>query len=75
MLVKKSILMLVVFGLIMGCSQNQVKAESKESAAPKADDKVFDLPYLMRDLDNGLRVIVVPTDYPEVVSVQIPVHT
>ncbi len=38
-------------------------------------EKVFNLPYLMRDLDNGLRVIVVPTDYPEVVTVQIPVQT
>ncbi len=33
------------------------------------------MPYLMRDLDNGLRVIVVPTDYPDIVSIQIPVQT
>ncbi|MGB0716659.1 MAG: M16 family metallopeptidase [Phycisphaerae bacterium] len=37
--------------------------------------KVFDLPYLMRDLDNGLRVIVVKTDYPDIVTLQIPVQT
>jgi len=36
---------------------------------------VFDMPYLMRDLDNGLRVIVVPTDYPDIVTIQIPVQT
>jgi zinc protease len=72
MLFRKSILMVSVFGLIMGCSQNQVKAES---SVKKADDKVFDLPYVMKDLKNGLRVIIVPTDYPEVVSVQIPVQT
>ena len=29
----------------------------------------------MRDLENGLRVIVVPTDYPDIVSLQIPVQT
>ena len=75
MLVKKSILVLVVFGLIMGCSQNQVKAGSTKTEGAKADDKVFDMPYLMRDLDNGLRVIVVPTDYPEVVSLQIPIQS
>ncbi len=45
------------------------KAEGGEA------DQIFDLPYLMRDLDNGLRVIVVPTDYPDVVSLQIPVQT
>ncbi|MEJ2602599.1 MAG: pitrilysin family protein [Gammaproteobacteria bacterium] len=39
------------------------------------DDRIFDLPYLMRDLENGLRVIIVPTDYPDVVSMQIPVQT
>ena len=36
---------------------------------------VFDLPYLMRDLDNGLRVIIVRTDYPDIVTIQIPVQT
>ena len=36
---------------------------------------IFDMPYLMRDLDNGLRVIVVPTDYPDIVTIQIPVQT
>ena len=38
-------------------------------------DKVFDMPYLMRDLDNGLRVIIVKTDYPDIVTLQIPVQT
>ncbi|MGH8193555.1 MAG: M16 family metallopeptidase [Woeseiaceae bacterium] len=37
--------------------------------------RIFDMPYLMRDLDNGLRVIVVKTDYPDIVSLQIPVQT
>jgi zinc protease len=37
--------------------------------------KIFDMPYLMRDLDNGLRVIVVPTDFPDIVTIQIPVQT
>ena len=39
------------------------------------DAKVFDMPYLMRDLENGLRVIVVPTDFPDIVTIQIPVKT
>jgi len=47
-------------------------------AAPLAaseSSRIFDLPYQMRELDNGLRVIVVPTDTPGVVSLQIPVQT
>ncbi len=45
--------------------------------APAAEngDRIFDLPYLMKDLPNGLRVIIVPTDYPDVVTLQIPVQT
>ncbi|NNF66270.1 MAG: insulinase family protein, partial [Gammaproteobacteria bacterium] len=45
-----------------------------EAPATTASD-VFDLPYLMKDLKNGLRVIVVKTDYPDIVSLQIPVQT
>lgn len=45
------------------------------TAADSASDGIFDLPYLMRDLDNGLRVIVVKTDYPDIVTIQIPVQT
>jgi zinc protease len=44
-------------------------------ALVRADDRLFDLSYVQRDLDNGLRVIVVPTDYPDIVSLQIPVQT
>jgi zinc protease len=40
-----------------------------------AADKIFPLPYEQRTLENGLRVIVVPTDTPGVVSLQIPVQT
>ena len=40
-----------------------------------ADEQLFDLSYVQRDLKNGLRVIVVPTDYPDIVSLQIPVQT
>jgi zinc protease len=37
--------------------------------------RIFEMPYLMRDLENGLRVIVVRTDYPDIVTLQIPVQT
>ncbi|MEJ2521427.1 MAG: pitrilysin family protein [Gammaproteobacteria bacterium] len=46
-----------------------------ETPAPEAGERVFDLPYESRVLDNGLKVIVVKTDYPDIVSLQIPVKT
>ncbi len=59
-----------VSALMTACGQ---KAEAPAGIAQSS--KIFDMPYLMRDLDNGLRVIVVPTDYPDIVSIQIPVQT
>jgi zinc protease len=41
------------------------------AAAQNAD--VFPYDYEVRDLDNGLRVIAIPTDYPEIVSLYVPV--
>ena len=44
-----------------------------------ADDtgtsKIFPYEYHARDLKNGLRVVVIPTDYPNIVALQIPVQT
>ncbi len=45
------------------------------TAHAQDSNRIFDLPYEMRDLDNGLRVIVVPTGYPDIVSIQMPVQT
>ena len=73
------LLTMVVATLLVACGGKQetgTPAESNNAAdATVASDKIFDMPYLMRDLDNGLRVIVVPTDYPDIVSIQIPVQT
>ena len=44
-------------------------------AQPAGDAKIFPYEYEMRDLPNGLRVIVIPTDYPNIVALQIPVMT
>jgi len=45
---------------------------SKQSSANN-DNKVFSQDYAFKELANGLRVLVVKTDYPDLVSVQIPV--
>ncbi|MFQ5707484.1 MAG: M16 family metallopeptidase [bacterium] len=39
------------------------------------DSKIFPYKYEVKDLPNGLRVVVIPTDYPNIVSLQIPVQT
>jgi zinc protease len=71
-----TLILLVLF--IMACNDPYDSSEPKADEAKRGDmenTKIFDMPYLMRDLDNGLRVIVVPTDYPDIVTLQIPVQT
>src|SRR5210317_1470285 len=58
--------------LLAACSQD---VESPVTEVAEGPSKIFDMPYLMKDLDNGLRVIIVPTDYPDIVTIQIPVQT
>lgn len=43
--------------------------------AQAGENRILDLPYLERELDNGLKLIVVPADTPGLVSLQIPVQT
>jgi zinc protease len=50
-------------------SNNNGAMQSSSSNA----NKVFSQKYLFKELPNGLRVLVVKTDYPDLVSVQIPV--
>lgn len=69
----KQVFLIAILIISAGCSQNSVKPDAIANNTPS--DKIFNMPYLMRDMDNGLRVIVVPTDYPDVVTVQIPVQT
>lgn len=44
-------------------------------ASEDSESRIFPYKYEMRDLENGLRVIVIPTDYPNIVALQIPVTT
>ena len=57
---------------LAACGQSTDTPETQTASEP---DKIFDMPYLARDLDNGLRVIIVPTDFPDIVTIQIPVQT
>src|SRR5688572_6791799 len=70
-----------------GCASQQTVDADSGSAATVADagatpgsksgstDKLLDLPYIQRELDNGLKVIVVKAPFPGTVSVQIPMQT
>jgi zinc protease len=71
-MMKKLITAISLALLLAACSKD---AESPLTEAAEGPSKIFEMPYLMRDLDNGLRVIIVPTDYPDIVTLQIPVQT
>jgi zinc protease len=57
---------------LTGCVSNSAQQTASAQSA-QTNNKVFSQDYLLEELDNGLRVMVVKTDYPDVVSVQIPV--
>ena len=50
-------------------------AFSSAAQVDHAEARIFPYAYQVRDFDNGLRAIVIPTDYPNIVSLQIPVST
>lgn len=45
------------------------------AAAGKGGGKIFPYPYTIDDLPNGLRLVTVPTDFPDLVSLYIVVQT
>ena len=48
-------------------------SRSPVTSIQKNSNKVFSQNYVFKELPNGLRVLIVRTDYPDLVSVQIPV--
>jgi zinc protease len=69
----KKLLATITVALALGaCGKSTPEPEVETAAEPS---KIFDMPYLARDLDNGLRVVIVPTDFPDIVTIQIPVQT
>jgi len=73
---RKLIATLSAMLLLAACGQSTDTPATATTAETTAEPaKIFDMPYLERDLENGLRVIIVPTDYPDIVTIQIPVQT
>ena len=73
----RAILMASATTLAASCAAPRSEpAESPPAAVQDgAAEPVFDLPWQERELPNGLKVIVVKTDFPDIVSLQIPVQT
>src|SRR6201991_5226682 len=59
---KKLVVAFLVLGLLMPLTAS-------------ADSKIFPYKYFMDDLPNGLRIVTVPTDYPNIVALYIVVST
>ncbi|HZH32312.1 MAG TPA: pitrilysin family protein [Pyrinomonadaceae bacterium] len=51
------------------------KAAPKKAAPATKQRKIFPYPYTLDDLPNGLRLVTVPTDYPNLVALYIVVQT
>ncbi|NJN06010.1 MAG: insulinase family protein, partial [Rhodobacteraceae bacterium] len=76
---------LICAGLLSDCASPQrsdpatTAAQSDASpdgtATTEQSTRLFDLPHLQQELDNGLRVIVVKAPFKDTVSVQIPLQT
>jgi zinc protease len=54
-------------------ASNNASSRMSQQSSANNTNKVFSQNYLFKELANGLRVLVVKTDYPDLVSVQIPV--
>lgn len=61
--------------LLLASCVNQPTTTDNGISQNSDSDKIFNLPYHMETLDNGLRVIIVKTDYPDLVSLHIPMQT
>lgn len=67
--------------LLAACQSPTPKRANQPPTAPVAaraaeqPARIFDLPYVQKELDNGLKVIVIKTPQKGMVSVQIPVRT
>ncbi len=54
-------------------TQTHQNSTAHNAAVETNSNKVFSQDYSFKELANGLRVLIVKTDYPDLVSVQIPV--
>ncbi|HET6630684.1 MAG TPA: pitrilysin family protein [Woeseiaceae bacterium] len=76
---RHAVMALLASALLAACGDSNTPPTAETGAGGTTSEgpmpRIFDMPYLMRDLENGLRVIIVETDYPDIVTLQIPVQT
>src|SRR5580765_205152 len=73
-----AILLALVPALAMAQKKTSTKAAPRKTAAapaPAAAGEIFPFPVTEKTLPNGLKVMVVQTGFPNIVSIQIPVQT
>ncbi|HWT00481.1 MAG TPA: pitrilysin family protein [Pyrinomonadaceae bacterium] len=68
---------LLIIGSLLLCLPLAVAAQRRrgQSAPPPREQKLFPYQYTIDDLPNGLRLVTVPTDYPNLVALYIVVQT
>lgn len=73
----KQLALAVTTVLTLSACVSTAENNKNQLASPAAQNqnKVFSQNYLLEELDNGLKVMIVKTDYPDLVSIQIPVST
>ncbi|MFL6211529.1 MAG: M16 family metallopeptidase [Pyrinomonadaceae bacterium] len=59
----------------LALAQGKARGSKKTTAAAKQPRKIFPYSYTIDDLPNGLRLVTVPTDYPNLVALYIVVST
>jgi len=84
---KRLLIFVFIPMFVFGCSDQETT--HKESAVTKTittpesnaepqatpEKGIFAYNYQVKDLKNGLRIVVIPTDYPDVVALHIPIQT
>src|SRR5438552_5818202 len=69
------LLILALISAIPIAAFAQISGSSKTPKAPKGNRNILPFQATEKTLPNGLKVIVVPTGFPNLVSLQIPVQT
>jgi len=72
---RKILLPLIGAVALAACAPPADNQASSDAARLSQGEGIFSQPYLETTLENGLKVVIVPTDYPDVVTIQIPVQT
>ncbi len=66
---------ILLFSALLLCAMAGAVSQTLSQTAPKKESKLIPYDQYVDDLKNGLRVITIPTDYPNLVALYIVVQT